>query len=133
MKKLLLIFFFSGSLDGFSQVDSLRKTSGTKVPDSMWHTITRSPLPYPYMTLEMYPHYTEPGGYSKIIDKPVRDTVRAICLVTLGYRNLNVAHARMGFVVVEEGKRPVYLDCRKQPLKMPQVGWGYVEVGGDGK
>lgn len=53
------------------------------------------------------------------------DTLRAILLVTLGYNHLGIAHARMGFVVLSEGKRPVYLDCRKKALKLPQVGWGY--------
>lgn len=51
------------------------------------------------------------------------DTLRAIVLVTL--RENGPAVARMGFVVIEQGKRPVYLDCRKRALKMPQVGWGY--------
>lgn len=39
-----------------------------------------------------------------------------------------IAHSRMGFVVIEQGKRPVYLDCRKRAIKWPQVGWGYEEV-----
>lgn len=51
------------------------------------------------------------------------DTLRAIILVTL-FPN-GIAHARMGFVVIEQGKRPVYLDCRKKALKLPQVGWGW--------
>lgn len=51
------------------------------------------------------------------------DTIRAICLVTL-FPN-GIAHARMGFVVISDGKRPVYLDCQKKALKLPQVGWGY--------
>lgn len=38
------------------------------------------------------------------------------------------AHARMGFVVIEPGKRPVYLDCRKRALNGSQVGWGFREV-----
>lgn len=51
------------------------------------------------------------------------DTLRAIILVTMCPNCL--AHARMGFVVIEQGKRPVYLDCNKKALKLPQVGWGY--------
>lgn len=51
------------------------------------------------------------------------DTLRAIVLVTL-FPN-GIAHARMGFVVIAQGKRPVYLDCNKKALKLPMVGWGY--------
>lgn len=61
------------------------------------------------------------------VSKP--DTLRAIVLVTLSPNG--IAHSRMGFVVIEQGKRPVYLDCNKRALKLPQVGWGYEEVGGD--
>lgn len=58
---------------------------------------------------------------------PGPDTIRAIVLVTLSPNG--IAHARMGFVVISEGKRPVYLDCQKKALKLPQVGWGYEVVG----
>lgn len=78
LKRLFLIFLFSGSLDSFSQ-------------DTVYH---RTP-----------------------------DTLRAICLVTL-FPN-GISHARMGYVVIAEGKEVVYLDCRKNALKLPQVGWGY--------
>jgi hypothetical protein len=36
-----------------------------------------------------------------------------------------IAHARTGYVVISEGKRPVYLDCNKRALKLPMVGWGW--------
>lgn len=55
------------------------------------------------------------------------DTLRAIVLVTLSPNG--IAHARMGFVVIEQGKRPVYLDCQKRALKLPMVGWDWREVG----
>lgn len=98
MKKLFLIFLFSGSLDGFSQ-DKAEKLY--LWPDGKYSVLN-------------------PGK-----DAPNQgpDTLRAICLVTL-FPN-GIAHARMGFVVICEGKRPVYLDCRKRALKIPQVGWGY--------
>jgi hypothetical protein len=51
------------------------------------------------------------------------DTARAIILVTLSPSG--IAHARMGYVVTEQGKRPVYLDCRKRALKWPMVGWDW--------
>lgn len=54
------------------------------------------------------------------------DTLRAIVLVTLSPNG--IAHSRMGFVVISEGKRPVYLDCQKKALKLPQVGWDWREV-----
>jgi hypothetical protein len=57
---------------------------------------------------------------------PTPDTLRAIILVTLSPNA--IAHARMGFVVIEPGKRPVYLNRRKRALKWPQVGWDWREV-----
>ena len=97
MKHLLLLILFSGSLDSFSQDEK----AGIYLHE---------------IGVECKCSQCTPS-------KP--DTLRAICLITLGYRNLNVAHARMGFVVVQDGKRPVYLDCRKRMLKLPAVGWGY--------
>lgn len=108
MKKLLLIILFSGSLDSFSQ--------DTK-------TLEYPPKP---VVIERY----------KIVQVPLEskpDTLRAILLVTLGYRQQGIAHARMGFVVIEQGKAPVYLDCQKRALKLPMVGWDWREVGGKNK
>lgn len=95
LKRLFLIFFFSGSLDSFSQ-DKAEKL------------------------------YLWPDGKYSVLDlgAPLKpDTLRAICLVTL-FQN-GIAHARMGYVVICEGKEVVYLDCRKRALRLPQVGWGY--------
>lgn len=102
MKHLLLFILFSGSLDSFSQ--------DTK-------TLEYPPKP---VIIERY----------KIVQVPLEskpDTLRAIVLVTLSPNG--IAHARMGFVVISEGKRPVYLDCQKKALKLPQVGWDFKEVG----
>lgn len=113
MKRLILIWLFSASLTAFSQnIDSTTKLRQFNRPDN--------------------PTNSDFGGYttgraismSDFIIKP--DTLRASILVTLSPNG--IAHARMGFVVVQQGKRPVYLDCRKRALKLPQVGWGYVEV-----
>lgn len=60
-----------------------------------------------------------------VTNKP--DTLRAIILATLSPNG--IAHARMGYVVIEQGKRPVYLDCRKRALKGSMVGWGWEEAG----
>lgn len=104
MKHLTLLFLLSTSLTTFSQSVPVENTVHPSIS------------------------YAPPGYKVEIYEQPTPDTLRAICLVTLGYRNLNVAHARMGFVVVRQGKRPVYLDCRKRALKLPQVGWGYFET-----
>lgn len=101
MKHLLLIWLFSGSLDSFSQ-DKPEKLY--LWPDGKWSVLDPGP-----------PLKTTP------------DTLRAIVLVTLSPNG--IAHSRMGFVVISEGKRPVYLDCRKRALKLPQVGWDWREVG----
>lgn len=107
MKKHLLLFFlFSVSLAGICQDKPL-----TLMPT------------YEPPVLIMNPD----GTYSISNKEPKReikpDTLRAICMVALFQNGL--AHARMGYVVIQQGKRPVYLDCRKRALKLPQVGWGY--------
>lgn len=114
MKKLLLLFLFSGSLDGFSQVnaDSLLK----KVDD----LIARCKK----MGAEMDEYEKNNLGDIGGVVKP--DTLRAIVLVTL-FQN-GPAHARMGYVVIQDGRKPVYLDCNKKALKLPQVGWGWEVV-----
>lgn len=107
MKHLILFFLFSGSLYSFSQEQS------GHLLDTKTDAIIQLP------------------GGSYIWPAPKPDTLRAICLVTL-FPN-GPAHARMGYVVIEHGKRPVYLDCRKRALKLPQVGWGYIEVNPNNK
>lgn len=94
MKKLLLLWFFSGSLDSFSQV-----------PDTI-------------------PPYCNTAGVTLITYRP--DTVRAYILVTMCRKC--AAEAIPGYVVIEQGKRPVYLDCQKRALKWPMVGWDFREV-----
>lgn len=59
------------------------------------------------------------------------DTIHAIILVTLSPNG--PAHARMGYVVRQDGKPVAYLDCRKRALKWPQVGWGYELVNPNAK
>lgn len=58
---------------------------------------------------------------------PKPDTLRAIILVTTTPNG--VAHARMGYVVIADGRKTVYLTCDKKAIKLPQVGWGWVEAG----
>jgi hypothetical protein len=123
MKHLLLLFFFSGSLDSFSQ--------GIK-PDVCYHNAPAcncssgkivDRVPTSDTTRELW---LINGAYVWKPKQATPDTLRAIILVTLSPNG--IAHARMGYVVVQDGKRPVYLDCRKRALKLPHVGWGYVIV-----
>lgn len=100
LKRLILLFLFSGSLDSFSQ-DKI---------DTVY--FGRTGLIFRNDTL-----------INQFVTPATPDTLRAICLVTL-FPN-GIAHARMGYVVIAEGKEVVYLDCRKNALKLPQVGWGY--------
>jgi hypothetical protein len=93
MKRLLLIWIFSGSLDSFSQDTLLQAPDGT-------HFIKRY--------------------------QPKPDTLRAIILVTTSPNG--IAHSRMGYVVLQDGHKPVYLTCDKKALKLPQVGWAWVEA-----
>lgn len=103
LKRLFLIWIFSGSLDGFSQV--------YKIENDKEHVLVQAP----------------DGTFSIKRSEPKPDTLRAIMLVTLSPNG--IAHARMGYVVIFEGKEVVYLDCRKRALKRPAVGWGYRVVG----
>jgi len=124
MKHLLLFIFFSGSLDSFSQ-DTLSKPTDTiwwvnNPPFSGCLKLCVNPDALRLSTgILVYSAHEE-----RAAAKP--DTLRAICLVTL-HEN-GIAVARKGFVVIAQGKRPVYLDCRKRALKMPQVGWDFREV-----
>lgn len=54
---------------------------------------------------------------------PKPDTLRAIILFTTTPNG--IAHSRMGYVVIADGRKPMYLTCDKKALKLPQVGWGY--------
>lgn len=105
MKHLLLLILFSASLSAFSQERSAFDNVTPRLSD---HAVT----------LEV-----KPAIYSKAYP----DTLRAITLVTL-FEN-GIARARMGYVVICEGKRPVYLDDRKRAIKWPMVGWDFREVG----
>lgn len=102
MKHLLLFFLFTCSLKSFSQ----------EKPEKM------------YLWPDGKYSVLDPGPWP--ISQP--DTLRALMLVTLSHKFHGVAHARMGFVVVQPGRKTVYLDCWKRPLKFPAMGWGYEVV-----
>lgn len=131
MKHLILLTLLSTSLTAFSQVDTLklgnRKVTPTdSVPENIkrWiDTVRFAPLPEPYMTLEVKPSVFWTG---EVITFTKPDTLRAIILVTMCRRC--AAEPMPGYVVIEQGKRPVYLDCRKRALKGKQMGWDFREV-----
>jgi hypothetical protein len=113
---LLLVSMLTGSLDGRSQE----------------RTLENPPKPVDGRSGIAAEGDTSGGGYIHSYDRytvnhRTPDTLRAIILVTLSPNG--IAHARMGYVVIEQGKRPVYLDCRKRALKLPAVGWGWERVG----
>lgn len=114
MKHLLLISLLTVSLSGFGQTKTLEYP-----PKPVEARIDKKDTFYLH---DVGRHCDCWQCYES--RKP--DTLRAICLVTL-FPN-GIAHARMGFVVIEQGKSVVYLDCRKRALKLPQVGWGYEVV-----
>lgn len=110
---LLLVSMLTGSLDGHSQVQA------TTLPghgDIFQSQVVKKPCEHSLTNCKCMK-----------MQAATPDTLRAIILVTLSPNG--IAHVRMGFVVIEQGKRPVYLDCRKRALKLPQVGWGWEKVG----
>lgn len=118
MKKLLLLIFFSGSLDGFSQVKAVTLPGQGDVFQQAELKATMNDICY-HNTL------TCRCGSGEVTSRGVvkPDTLRAIILATMCRKC--AAEPIRGFVVIEQGKRPVYLDCRKRALRLPQVGWGY--------
>lgn len=118
MKHLLLTLIFSTSLTVFSQlVDTTQPLRQFDV--SKWGSpVTSTPLG---------PMTIQTGSVDCRLPVSTPDTLRAIILATMCRRC--AAEAIQGYVVIEQGKRPVYLDCRKRALKGFKVGWGWVEVG----
>lgn len=98
LKRLLLVWIFSGSLDGFSQV----------LPGE---------LPRSEYTLEVK---------DAPIQGPLTpDTLRAELLVTYTTRRWGVAHARDGYVVRKDGKVVRFLDDHKRRFPPNTRLWGW--------
>lgn len=116
LKHLFLTWIFSGSLDSFSQVDT------TQLQRALHDMITSGAV----TSTSKGNRFISSGTLAGNATYPTPDTFRAIILVTLSPNG--IAHARMGYVVICEGKEVVYLDCRKKALKIPQVGWAYEVV-----
>lgn len=134
MKHLLLFFLFSGSLDSFSQSIPVEQMAPNTVQyihgrngdgDTIRYNVQMSRKPNEIDAIYLHDLGLRCNCSNCQPTQP--DTLRAICLVTLSPNG--IAHARMGFVVIEQGKRPVYLDCRKKALKLPMAGWDFREVG----
>lgn len=113
MKHLTLLLILTTSLSAFSQSADTSQLFDTS-------TGGRAVSPTDGISIG----YVTTGRVSSYV-KP--DTLRAIILVAMCPNG--IAHARTGYVVIEPGKRPVYLDCRKRALKWPVVGWDWREVG----
>lgn len=117
MKKLLILLLVHISPNAiFSQV------ADSTIPLREYNWSTTKPTS---------DQFFDPGLYGFKVSMPAPDTSRAIILVTLSPNG--IAHARMGWVVIQPGKPVIYLDCRKRALKWPQVGWDWREVGGKEK
>ncbi len=90
MKKLLLLWLFSCSLDGFSQVNTDKLYLW---PDGKYSVL-------------------DPGATYKI------DTIRAT-LIVYHDGEASIVHTKAGFVVTQYGKDEIYLDDRQRVIKYP--------------
>lgn len=105
MKHLLLFFLFSGSLDGFNQVnaDSLLKRCNTLIARCN------------KMVAEMDEYEMKNLDIKGVTN---RDTLR--CTLFVYYdRGPSIVHTKPGFVVKQSGKDDIYLDDRKRVIKAP--------------
>jgi len=104
MKKLILLIFFSGSLDSFSQVYcdtaglELKYLKATRVSDG--------------------PMFINSGTVIWLKPIAIPDTLRATLIVYHDSDN-SIVHTMPGFVVREFVKDDVYLDDRKRLIKAP--------------
>lgn len=105
MKQLLLIFLFSGSLDGFSQDGGSGKIDLPTFPPSR-------------------------TGEVKVIDrlawvvKSGTDTLRCTLIVYYD-KGPAILHTKPGFVVRQFGKEEVYLDDKLRVVKSPLEVFSY--------
>lgn len=97
MKKLILIWIFSGSLDGFSQDIDTTKALRHYDPKS-WGTVK----------IQMY--------------DPQPDTLRCTLIVYYD-KGPAILHTKPGFVV--RGEREIYLDDKKARIKAPLEVFSY--------
>lgn len=115
MKHLLLVFLFSGSLDGFSQtVDTtqlLRQLNTT-----MWGC--------PITSGSVGSKQLQSGSVERQLPVSKPDTLRATLIVYYD-RGPAILHTKPGFVVLRGGKEDVYLDDRKRVVKAPLEVFSY--------
>lgn len=98
LKRLFLLWLFSGSLDSFSQAEETINTSGT-------------------------PTYSRGAAWKQ---PSTPDTIHAELLVTYTTRRWGVAHARDGYVVRKDGKVIRFLDDRKRRFPPNTRLWGWI-------
>lgn len=108
LKRLFLLWIFSGSLDGFSQV------SITTLPGD-GSVIMNRPC-----------SHNLPNCKCMKIDVITPDTLHAELLITTTTRRWGVAHARDGYVV-RKGNEVTYLDNNHKPFPMCVTVWGWVK------
>ena len=103
MKKLLLIWIFSGSLDGMCQdVHPINR-----VIEPIDKGFARTPVYWP----------------DTLVTK--QDTLRATLLVTYNGANMSIAHTKPGYVVRIGSHDKEFLDDRKKQIKAPVEVWKY--------
>lgn len=102
MKHLILFLLAFVDMDGFGQV-----------PD------TTQPM-----------RQFDRSKWTTWVQVPKYDTIRAELLVTFTCRRLNIAHARVGYVVIKGGEVIGYLNDRKERWPAQVNVWSYKITGG---
>jgi hypothetical protein len=104
MKRLLLLWLFSGSLDGFSQADTGKidlKAQGWKVTSA-----------------SDGPHLLSSRTVTWLTPVATTDTLRATLIVYYD-SGPAILHTKPGFVVRQFAKEEIYLDDKKKVIKAP--------------
>ena len=134
MLKRLLLWIFSGSLDGFSQ--SNYKPGEDYLlfrNDTLWCCVKSGAI----WSADCKRTITDTGGpgairFSTGLGDPGKwhvttpDTLRAELLLTYTTRRWGVAHARDGYVVKKDGKVIRFLDDRKRRFGPTTRLWGWI-------
>lgn len=114
MKKLLLFFIFSGSMDSFSQV--VDTTQPRQFDAYKWG------VPVTYGSLG---EKQLQSGYAEWrLSLPAPDTIRATLIVYYD-RGPAILHTKLGYVVRKWGEEDVYLDDKKRVVKSPLEVFSY--------
>jgi hypothetical protein len=109
MKHLLLVFLFSGSLEGFSQ------TTDTTLQLSQFDT---SKWGSPVTNGSLSSKQVRSGSVEWRLPVSKPDTIRATLIVYYD-RGPAILHTKPGFVVMRFDKDDVYLDDKRRVVKAP--------------